>query len=46
MCLAEGLASRASDIDVIWVDAYGFPRHRGGPMYHAGQVDKVAANHA
>ena len=46
MCLAEGLASRASDVDVIWVDAYGFPRHRGGPMYHAGQVDKVAANHA
>jgi 3-hydroxyacyl-CoA dehydrogenase len=33
--LDEGIALRASDIDVIWVDGYGFPRHRGGPMYHA-----------
>lgn len=33
--LNEGVVSRASDLDVIWVDAYGFPRHRGGPMYRA-----------
>jgi 3-hydroxyacyl-CoA dehydrogenase len=31
--LAEGLAIRASDLDVIWVNGYGFPRWRGGPMY-------------
>jgi 3-hydroxyacyl-CoA dehydrogenase len=31
--LAEGLATRASDLDVIWVNGYGFPRWRGGPMH-------------
>jgi 3-hydroxyacyl-CoA dehydrogenase len=31
--LAEGLARSAADIDVIWVNGYGFPRERGGPMY-------------
>ncbi len=33
--LGEGLARRSSDIDVIWALGYGFPRHRGGPMFHA-----------
>ena len=33
--LEEGIASRASDIDVVWINGYGFPRHRGGPMFHA-----------
>jgi 3-hydroxyacyl-CoA dehydrogenase len=33
--LSEGLASRASDIDVIWTAGYGFPRWRGGPLWHA-----------
>ena len=36
--LAEGLALRASDIDVIWMHGYGFPRYRGGPMYWADRV--------
>lgn len=36
--LDEGLALRASDIDIIWVYGYGFPAHRGGPMFHADQV--------
>ncbi|MDZ7645060.1 MAG: 3-hydroxyacyl-CoA dehydrogenase NAD-binding domain-containing protein [Woeseiaceae bacterium] len=31
--LEEGIATRASDIDVIWINGYGFPRHRGGPMH-------------
>lgn len=31
--LNEGLVSRASDIDVIWLNGYGFPRFRGGPMW-------------
>src|SRR3989454_3286472 len=36
--LEEGLAIRASDIDVIWVYGYGGPGYRGGPMYWADQV--------
>lgn len=33
--LADGLAYRASDIDVVWTSGYGFPRWRGGPMFYA-----------
>jgi 3-hydroxyacyl-CoA dehydrogenase len=33
--LAEGIAARRGDIDVVYVNGYGFPRHRGGPMHHA-----------
>jgi 3-hydroxyacyl-CoA dehydrogenase len=33
--LEDGIASRSSDIDVIWINGYGFPRHRGGPMHFA-----------
>ncbi|HMD01451.1 MAG TPA: 3-hydroxyacyl-CoA dehydrogenase NAD-binding domain-containing protein, partial [Candidatus Baltobacteraceae bacterium] len=33
--LAEGIASSAADIDTIWVNGYGFPAARGGPMRHA-----------
>jgi 3-hydroxyacyl-CoA dehydrogenase len=33
--LEEGIAYRASDIDVVWVHGYGFPRHLGGPMFYA-----------
>jgi 3-hydroxyacyl-CoA dehydrogenase len=33
--LADGVAYRAKDIDVVWTSGYGFPRHRGGPMFHA-----------
>ena len=36
--LEEGLAIRASDIDVIWVYGYGWPVYRGGPMYWADHV--------
>jgi 3-hydroxyacyl-CoA dehydrogenase len=36
--LEEGLALRASDIDVIWVHGYGFPRYRGGPMFYADTI--------
>ena len=31
--LEEGIALRAGDIDVVWVSGYGFPAHRGGPMF-------------
>jgi 3-hydroxyacyl-CoA dehydrogenase len=36
--LEEGIAQRASDIDVIWVFGYGFPNWRGGPMHYANTV--------
>ena len=36
--LDEGLAMRASDIDVVWLYGYGFPRYRGGPMFYADTV--------
>jgi len=36
--LAEGYAIRASDIDVVYVNGFGFPRHRGGPMFYADTV--------
>jgi 3-hydroxyacyl-CoA dehydrogenase len=36
--LEEGFASRASDIDIIYLNGYGFPPHRGGPMWHADVV--------
>ena len=36
--LEEGFALRASDIDIIYINGYGFPAHRGGPMWHADTV--------
>ncbi len=38
LILEEGLALRASDIDVIWLNGYGFPAWRGGPMHYADTV--------
>ncbi len=38
LILEEGIAQRASDIDVVWVNGYGWPAWRGGPMFWAGQV--------
>lgn len=36
--LEEGKAIRASDIDVIWQNGYGWPVYRGGPMYWGDQI--------
>jgi len=36
--LEEGYASRAADIDVIYLNGYGFPAWRGGPMFYADRV--------
>jgi len=36
--LEEGIAQRASDIDVVWNYGYGWPRHKGGPMFWADHV--------
>ena len=33
--MAEGIVQRMSDIDVIWLHGYGFPRFKGGPMFQA-----------
>jgi 3-hydroxyacyl-CoA dehydrogenase len=43
--LEEGKAQRASDIDVVWINGYGWPVYRGGPMFYADTVglDKVLA---
>ena len=39
--LNEGIAENADDIDVVMVNGYGFPRHKGGPMHlaNAGSID-------
>jgi 3-hydroxyacyl-CoA dehydrogenase len=36
--LQEKIAARASDIDIVYLNGYGFPQHRGGPMLHADIV--------
>jgi 3-hydroxyacyl-CoA dehydrogenase len=36
--LGEGIALRASDIDVVYLNGYGFPAWRGGPMFYADTV--------
>jgi 3-hydroxyacyl-CoA dehydrogenase len=36
--LEEGYALRASDIDIIYLNGYGFPAHRGGPMWYADAI--------
>ncbi|HLZ75407.1 3-hydroxyacyl-CoA dehydrogenase NAD-binding domain-containing protein [Phenylobacterium sp.] len=43
--LEEGKAIRPSDIDVVWINGYGWPVYRGGPMHYGDQVgaDKVLA---
>ncbi len=43
--LEEGKAQRASDIDIVWINGYGWPVYRGGPMFYADTVglDKVLA---
>ena len=43
--LQEGIALRASDIDMVYLTGYGFPPYRGGPMFYADTVglDRVLA---
>ena len=36
--LEEGIAARASDLDIVYLNGYGFPLHRGGPMLYADLV--------
>jgi 3-hydroxyacyl-CoA dehydrogenase len=46
LILEEGIALRASDIDMVYLTGYGFPAFRGGPMFYADTVglDKVLAS--
>jgi 3-hydroxyacyl-CoA dehydrogenase len=50
--LAEGIALRASDIDTMYLNGYGFPAWRGGPMWQADHIglakvaDRIEAYHA
>ena len=50
--LEEGIALRAADIDLVWINGYGFPPYRGGPMFHAEQLglpvilDRIRSYHA
>ena len=41
--LHEGVAQRAADMDIVYINGYGFPIWRGGPMHYANQqgLDKV-----
>jgi 3-hydroxyacyl-CoA dehydrogenase len=43
--LEEGKAQRASDIDIVWINGYGWPVYRGGPMFYADLIgnNKVLA---
>jgi 3-hydroxyacyl-CoA dehydrogenase len=45
LILEEGIAQRASDIDVVWIYGYGWPVYRGGPMFWADieGADKIVA---
>jgi 3-hydroxyacyl-CoA dehydrogenase len=40
--LQEGIAQRASDIDIVYLYGYAFPAHRGGPMFYADTVGAKA----
>ncbi len=44
--LEEGMASRASDIDLIWINGYGWPAQTGGPLFYADTVglDRIVAS--
>ena len=42
--LGEEIAGRAADVDLVLVHGYGFPRFRGGPLFHADQIG-IAAIH-
>tara|TARA_B000000460_G_scaffold247617_1_gene223106 strand:+ start:3160 stop:5277 length:2118 start_codon:yes stop_codon:yes gene_type:complete len=36
--LEEGIVQRASDLDIVWLYGFGFPRYRGGPMFYADSI--------
>ncbi|WP_258868219.1 3-hydroxyacyl-CoA dehydrogenase family protein [Alkalilimnicola ehrlichii] len=46
MLLEEGIALRSGDIDLVWINGYGFPAWLGGPMHYGEQLglDRVLAS--
>jgi 3-hydroxyacyl-CoA dehydrogenase len=42
----EGIAQRSSDVDMVYLNGYGFPAYRGGPMFYADQVGTDATSRA
>ena len=40
--IEEGIATRPSDIDVVWQKGFGWPSWKGGPMYYADQLGLAA----
>ena len=36
--IAEGIALRPSDVDLVWINGYGWPRYLGGPMFYADEI--------
>jgi 3-hydroxyacyl-CoA dehydrogenase len=42
--LEEGIAQRSSDIDIVYIYGYGFPAHRGGPMFYGNTVGAAEVN--
>jgi len=44
--LEEGIAQRASDIDIVYIYGYGFPPYRGGPMFYADRVGLLIVQRA
>ena len=44
--LEDGIAQRSSDIDLVYLNGYGFPAYRGGPMFYADQVGLTEVAHA
>ena len=38
LILEEGMAQRPSDIDIVWLNGYGFPRDKGGLLFWANKV--------
>ena len=41
LLLEEGIAQRASDVDLVMVNGYGFPSHEGGPLFWASRQDRA-----
>ena len=40
LLIEEGIAARESDIDLVMINGYGFPAHKGGPMFAAAQTPR------
>jgi 3-hydroxyacyl-CoA dehydrogenase len=47
LLLSENIAERPSDVDLVMVNGYGFPSHKGGPLFWASRQpsDQIAAAH-